>query len=169
MVKCRAVPQQAVWVVIFAVYDAGWEFLLYVLDDVDVDVVAGGSKVLLDLVVEEGGKGGVVCRRWWKVVTLVPALRATGWSWGKRCFSRRTAGAADRVAIPTVERRRVLGIGVGNVRSVGVGRCNVVDGPASIDDEHCANCAAPAVLVGVCGTPLWWMGGGMGWFGHGVC
>ena len=77
MVKCRAVPQQAVWVVIFAVYDAEWELLLYVFDDVNADVVGGSSKVLLDLVVEEGGKGGVVCRRWWKMVTLVPALYGT--------------------------------------------------------------------------------------------
>ena len=55
-------------------YNARWKLLLYVLNDVDVDVVAGGSKVLVDLVIEEGGKGGVVCRRWWKVVALVPAL-----------------------------------------------------------------------------------------------
>ena len=74
MIECRAVPQQAVGVVIFAAYDAKWKLLLYVFNDVDVDVVAGGRKVLLDLVVEEGGKGGVVCGRWWKVIALVPAL-----------------------------------------------------------------------------------------------
>ena len=93
----------------------------------------------------------------------------TGWVWGKKCFCQKTASTVGRVAIPTVEWRCVLGTGVGNVSCAGVGRHNVVDGQVSIDDEHCANCVAPAVLVGVCVTPLWWMVGGMGWFGHGVC
>ena len=94
VVKCRAVPQQAVWVVIFAVYDAGWKLLLYVFDDVDVDVVAGGSKVLLDLVVEEVGKGGVVCRRWWKVVTLVPGL------YGPNLLCMQLVGFGEKGALP---------------------------------------------------------------------
>ena len=88
---------------------------------------------------------------------------------GKRCFFRKIAGTFDRVAILTVVRRCVLGIGAGSGWPAGVGRHIVVDGPAPIDDEQCASCAALAVLVGVCGRLLWWMVGGMGWFGDGVC
>ena len=45
---------------IFAVDNAHWELLLYLFDDVYVNAVAGGGKVLLDLVIEKGGKGMVV-------------------------------------------------------------------------------------------------------------
>ena len=51
--------------VIFAVDNAHWELLLYLFDDVYVNVVVGGGKVLLDLLTEKGGKGVVVGRGWW--------------------------------------------------------------------------------------------------------
>ena len=65
VVYCWTEPQQAVGVVIFAVDNAHWELLLYLFDDVYVNVVAGGGKVLLDLVIEKGGKGMVVGGGWW--------------------------------------------------------------------------------------------------------
>ena len=74
VIECRAVPQQAVGAVVFAVYDARWKLLLYVFCDVYVDVVACRGKMLLNLVMEEGCYGGVVCRRWRKVVALVPPV-----------------------------------------------------------------------------------------------
>ena len=46
--------------VIFAVDDAGWELMLYLFDDVYVDASIGGSKVLLDLLLDEGVEGRVV-------------------------------------------------------------------------------------------------------------
>ena len=46
--------------VIFAVDNAGWKLMLYLLDNVYVNVAVGGGKVLLDLLVDEGGKDGVI-------------------------------------------------------------------------------------------------------------
>ena len=57
--------QQAVGVVILAVDNAHWELLLYLFDDVYVNVVVGGGKAQLDLLIEKGGKGAVVGRGWW--------------------------------------------------------------------------------------------------------
>ena len=51
--------------VIFAVDNANWELLLYLFDGVYVDVVVGGGKVQLDLLIEKGGKGVIVGRGWW--------------------------------------------------------------------------------------------------------
>ena len=55
---------------IFAVDNAHWKLLLYLFDDVYVNVVAGGGKVLLDLVIEKGGEGMVDGRGWWSLPAL---------------------------------------------------------------------------------------------------
>ena len=52
-------------VFVMVAWYAHWELLLYLFDDVYVNVVVGGGKVLLDLVIEKGGKGLVVGRGWW--------------------------------------------------------------------------------------------------------
>ena len=128
--------------------NAHWELLLYLFDDVYVNVVVGGGKALLDLL--------------W----LELAARVTDLLWEKGCSCRRTSSNAGRAAILTVEWRCVRGIGVGNVMRARVDRRRVVGGPAPTGGEHCASCVALAVFVGVCEKPLWWMAGEMGWFDH---
>ena len=102
-------------------------------------------------------------------VWLEPAARVTDLLWEKGCSFRRTSSNAGRAAILTVEWRCVRGIGVGNVMCAGVDRHRAVGGLAPTGGEQCASCVALVVFVGVCGKPLWWMAGGMGWFDHGAC
>ena len=59
---------------IFAVDNAHWELLLYLLDDVYVDVVVGGSEVLLNPLIDKCGEGVTVGRVWWELIAFVPAL-----------------------------------------------------------------------------------------------
>ena len=63
---------------IFAVDNAHWELLLYLLDDVYVDVVVGGSEVLLDLLIDNCGEGMIVGRGWWELIAFAPALYGSG-------------------------------------------------------------------------------------------